>query len=667
MVAFNFRRWSKDKTFYSRGLYILAFATSIYGIQAGPLVITDSDKLQDGYDYIVVGAGVAGSTIASRLSEDKKTTVLLIEAGPLDPNDPLIRIPGNAIATQNSIYAWNYTSIPQTSVKNKVIEVIAGKVVGGGSALNRMVWFRASKRDYNMWEELGNKGWGWNGLEPYMKKVETFHPPTEEHRKEFDIKYNINVRGKSGPVQTTFPPFLTNFSTPIIEGFSELGVPVTQDSEAGKALDLLWITLSEDPKNYSRSFARTAYVDPAIGRSNFHILVGQTVSKIVTKKVGKKVVVTGVEYSSSADEPVTFAKAKKEVILSAGGVASPRILQLSGIGPKPLLEKVKVPIVVDLPGVGSNYQDHNTITAIYSSNFSAPVISEAEALDLYYNEQDGPLTGTVQSPLAFLSYTKLQALGAKSDSKEIPSILKAYKAQSPAKYLCAGPYPKIHKSILAGYTEQKKLLERYLPREELGAFEIIPIVSPAEGGATILFFLAAQHVFSRGWIQIKSADRKHLFSPRGGSSGVDRGIDIDFRYGSNPLDVDLFVAGMKYVRKLTLETEAFRALNMKEQAPGFGYTSPNPSSSFVQGDEDSSIKEYVGDTIDTLYHSCCTNPMMPLQKGGVVDTELRVYGVENLRVADASIVPMLPAAHLQPTVYGIAEKLVDIIRKGKKH
>lgn len=89
----------------------------------------------------------------------------------MDPSDPLIRIPGNAMATQNSIYAWNYTSIPQKSVKNKIVEVIAGKVVGGGSALNRCVWFRASKKDYDMWEELGNKGWGWKGLEPYIRKV----------------------------------------------------------------------------------------------------------------------------------------------------------------------------------------------------------------------------------------------------------------------------------------------------------------------------------------------------------------------------------------------------------------------------------------------------------------------------------------------------------------
>jgi choline dehydrogenase-like flavoprotein len=249
------------------------------------------------------------------------------------------------------------------------------------------------------------------------------------------------------------------------------------------------------------------------------------------------------------------------------------------------------------------------------------------------------------------------------DPRDLPPILKAYKAQSPAQYLSAGPYPKIHNSILAGYSAQKKLLETYLPREELGAFEIIPIVIPGEVGATILFFVAAQHVFSRGWIQIKSADKKHLFAPRGGSSGEDRGIDIDFRYGSNPLDVDLFVDGMKYVRKLALETKSFKALDMKEQVPGFGYTSPNPSSSFVAGDESSSIKEFVGDTIDTLYHSCCTNPMMPLQKGGVVDTELKVYGVENLRIADASIVPMIPSAHLQPTVYAIAEKLVDILKK----
>lgn len=161
-------------------------------------------------------------------------------------------------------------------------------------------------------------------------------------------------------------------TAPVKDAFAELGVPVTQDSAAGKALDLFWIPLAIDPDTYSRQFARTAYVDPAIERSNFHILVGQTVSKIITKKVGKKIIVTGVEYSSSADEPVKVATAKKEVVLSAGSIASPRLLQLSGIGPKPLLEKVGVPVVVDLPAVGSNYQDHNTITAVYSSKLFRP-------------------------------------------------------------------------------------------------------------------------------------------------------------------------------------------------------------------------------------------------------------------------------------------------------
>lgn len=281
---------------------------------------------------------------------------------------------------------------------------------------------------------------------------------------------------------------------------------------------------------------------------------------------------------------------------------------------------------------------------------------------MYYNEQDGPLTATVQNPLAFLSYTKLHALGGTPNG--IPPILQAYKAQSADQHLDPGPYTSIHPTILAGYKDQKKLLEKYLPLEELGAFEIIPIVIPGEVGSTILFFVAAQHVFSRGWITIKSADKKYLFAPRGGSSGDDRGIDIDFRYGSNPLDVDIFVDGMAYVRKLALGTKAFGALNMNELVPGFGYTSPNPSNAFIPGNEASSIKEFVGDTIDTLYHSCCTNPMMPKNKGGVVDSELRVYGVENLRVADASVIPLIPSAHLQPTVYAIAEKLVDII-KGK--
>ncbi|KAM3068904.1 hypothetical protein ACMFMF_008870 [Clarireedia jacksonii] len=367
------------------------------------------------------------------------------------------------------------------------------------------------------------------------------------------------------------------------------------DSLNGDANGALWNPESLDPTTKTRSNSRTAYWDSASNRTNLHLLTRQQVTKLITKPGGSNFTISGVEYAASANSSKSTVSAKKEVILAAGAIHSPQILQLSGIGDSSLLASFGIKTVVNLPGVGANFQDHANIRVANNSPFSTE--------------------GT--NSFAFIP--------TPSFTNSTSELLTSASSITPASYLPSD----IHPSILAGYELQYQILLQDLPSPSVPIMEFIW----GDGGLIPI----NQHPFSRGSVKITSTNP---FTPPAANPG----------FLSHPTDLLLLSAAIKYARKL-FQTPALRSLSPIETVPG-------PT---VQ--TDAQIQDYVRNNVGTTYHPSGSTSMMKRELGGVVDTEFKVYGVDNLRVVDAGTFPMIQSAHLQVTVYAMAERAADAIKK----
>ncbi|RPA83730.1 GMC oxidoreductase [Ascobolus immersus RN42] len=585
--------------------------------------IISESQLRSSYDYIVIGGGTAGLVVANRLSEDPRVSVLVVEAGPLDKGENFIHIPrfvGTAGDGLTSVYNWNFPAEPQPELNGRAINPPAGRCVGGSSAINALLFDRGSINDYNSWEELGNPGWGWKSLLPYFIKIETYNHPPKEIAQPFNITFDPSAHGYSGPVQSSYGRGFTNQTDVIFDAFKDLGVPREVDGTNGRKVNALWGSFSLHPTNRSRSYARPAYFEPVLKRRNYDALLETRVTRILTSssKGGRKSKANGIEIAKSSTSARRTIKANREVILSAGAVASPKILQLSGIGPKKVLQSLNIPVVEDLPGVGYNYQDHSATPVVQPFAEDPQAVNDTIGEYLYYKNRTGPWSG---SGLA-LGFLPLSTISNRSSD-----ILARYAFQSNS-HLPAD----LHPTLLAGYERQKQLLIKYLPTDLTAASEYI-----YGGGAVVATIL---HPFSRGYTIINSTDP---FANQ----------IINQRYLSNPIDYDVLVDQVRYARRI-LATPSIQALGPlgPEVLPGEG----------VEGEEE--LREFVRGILSTFSHVSGTCSMMPRQLGGVVDKNLRVYGVDGLRVVDASVIPLVPGTHLQATVYAIAEKASDIIKRG---
>ncbi|TGO68416.1 hypothetical protein BOTNAR_0025g00480 [Botryotinia narcissicola] len=298
-----------------------------------------------------------------------------------DQGEDFIYIPlfagiGNgAIGTQ---YDWNLTYAPQPATNNRSIAISLGKVVGGGSCLNKMTFDLAGKEDYDRWIEVGAVGW--DELFPYFKKLTNFTPPAPEIAKEWDIQTDPSAHGYKGHVMKSVLRIDVLADQYFFASMKYLGIRKMFDSLNGDANGALWNPQSLDPDTKTRSNSRTAYWNSASNRTNLHLLTGQQVTKLITKLNNDGVAIIGVEVNvcrpqSSSNVLTTrivcswlhFSRstvlAAKEVILEAGAIHSPQLLQLSGIGSSPLLEQFGIETVVHLPGVGANFQDHPLLRA----------------------------------------------------------------------------------------------------------------------------------------------------------------------------------------------------------------------------------------------------------------------------------------------------------------
>ncbi|KAI0686238.1 GMC oxidoreductase [Earliella scabrosa] len=580
-------------------------------------------EIDDTYDFIIVGGGTAGLALASRLSEDSNTTVLVLEAG--DSGDAVaerINIPSEAYynGLPNTPYDWQYKTTEQSGAGNRALPWPRGKVLGGSSAMNGMYHIRPSKIEVDAWASLvsGGDKWNWDAMFDVMQESETFTAPSTDIQNTAGIQYSASSRGKNGPIHATYAGFqlpVTGDWTPTL---ANIGVEVQDDAYGGTSWGAYVASSSINPSDWTRSYSRSGYIDPLPPRSNLAILPSATVTRIVfdTSKANN-LTATGVEFASSKDAPRRTIIVRKEVILAGGAVGSPHVLLHSGVGPADVLGAAGVDVKLDLPGVGQHLQDHIS-TAV---TFNAKVQTVGNLRDSKGN--DPAFRSLVNAAVAYVNITDLLGDFAAEYKQQISDAL------SSSSNLVPSSSPEVRK----GYETIYKTNADTLFLSPIGQVEILLALN-APGSIAIQ--AALQHPFSTGRIYITSDDP---FAPPA----------IDPQYLSHFADTVILREGLKLARKIAA-TEPLSAAIGDETIPGSNVQS--------DADWDAWLKQNIG----TEYHPSCSCAMLPREEGGVVDADLKVYGLANVRVADSSVFPIQFAAHLQAPTYGLAEQAARIIR-----
>jgi choline dehydrogenase-like flavoprotein len=495
-----------------------------------------------------------------------------------------------------------------------------------------MFFDRGSKSDYDAWETLGNPGWNFASLLPYFKKSVTFTPPTAEVKEKYNYTYDIDAAyGGRGEVQVSFPPYQFPGQEYVWNAWAELGVKKPKEAGAGDAIGAIQAPAALDPVTRTRSYARTAHYDPFVNRSNYVLETGWRVTEVLLDEGNGTLHAVGVNViKRGGSVAMIMVKARKEVIVAAGAVWTPWLLQRSGIGPKGVLQKAGIVVKKDLPGVGANFQDHpiGGATFNWTKNVPSPKQGDltnnmtfyAEAKDEYETSRTGPLTVARGNQAAFLPLKVVAA-------EKWKGIVDAISAQDATPYLPAT----YESTLIAGFKAQQKLTAELFSRDDSAAYEF-PFAGAALGNGVL------EHPLSRGTININTSDSMS-------------GPVVDYRTFSNPLDIAVAIPVVQFARKFN-SLNAFASLGAVEFTPGANVTSDADIAAFLR-------KTFV----PTLAHPAGTASMMPEELGGVVGTNLLVYGVKGLSVVDASVIPYLPATHLCTTVYAVAERAADLIKE----
>jgi choline dehydrogenase-like flavoprotein len=598
-------------------------------------------QLRPSYDFIVAGGGTTGLTVADRLTETfPEKTVLVVEYGEVEyaPGifDPPQTVWGGGEALARSFL---FQSLPNVEVKNKTATVFAGRLVGGSSGVNGMFFDRGSRFDYDAWMDAGSPEfdsnehkWNWDELFPFFKKSVTFTEPPNEVVKKYGYTWNLTAFGGTTPIYSSFPPFLWGDHFVVRDTWKDMGIRVAEECAGGDKEGLCWVPISQHPVTARRSHAGLGHY---VARPNYDLLVNHQVTRVMYPD-GPSNGPPVVQIVSLGGAQVVNATAKAEVIIAAGAFHSPAILQRSGIGPASFLEKAGIPLVLDLPGVGSNLQDHSGpgISWNYTTpgNFSPaptnmfdPTFAAAASAQFDEVPARGPYTLAMSNSAIFISLPNITV----EYMTIIDRIREMVEGGSAASYL-----PVDYNSdpaLIAGYNHQLSVLANLLKNPKAPSIEV-----PFATGTSVRLCLL--HPMSRGTVRLDLEN--HLRQPI-----------LDYRTASNPVDFDIHLAHVKYLRKM-IGTDTMRKYGAIEVAPG----------SSIQSD--AALMDYIKDSMTfSFMHPCCTAAMMPKSKGGVVGPDLRVHGAAGLRVVDMSVLPLLPSAHLSATAYAVGEKAADIIIK----
>ena len=522
--------------------------------------------MPEAFDFVIVGAGSAGCVLAGRLTEDPDVRVLLLEAGPPDDADE-VRIPAAFYRNFKTARDWHYTTAEQKQLHGRRLYWPRGRMLGGCSSLNAMIYVRGHRLDFDRWrDDHGATGWGYADLLPYFRRAED------------QARGASPYHGVGGPLRVEDLRSVHEVTRAFLDSAVEAGLTPNDDfnGPVQDGVGLYQVT----QRRGRRWSAADAYLRPALGRPNLTVRTDALATR-VTVHNGRA---TGVAYTWRGAE--TVAHAGREVVLAGGAVNSPQLLLLSGIGPASHLRDVGVDVLVDLPGVGGNLSDHPFVPVMWRTRGIADLHDAETPVQMarWFATRRGPLTSNGAESGAFL--------------RSRPDL----------------PAPDLQLHVLGTMSIEHGL------------------VRPPGRGLTI--GPALVDVRSRGRVTLRSADPR--WKPA-----------IDAGYYTDPADLDAMVAGVRIAREIAARGPLARAI-VEPWLPGPGQ------------DGDDAVREAVRAATQTLYHPVGTCSM-GVGPDSVVDPELRVRGVDGLRVVDASVMPAVPRGNTNAPTIALAERAADLV------
>jgi len=533
----------------------------------------------DHYDYIIVGAGTCGATLAGRLTQDAKVSVLLLEAGPPDAS-LWIHLPiGYGKTMWSPTYNWRFETEPEPQMHNRRLYWPRGKTLGGSSSINAMIYIRGQRQDYDHWAALGNPGWGFDDVLPYFKRTEA------------NVRGESAYHGASGPVRVSDIRPENELVNAFIRGAEETGVPRNDDFNGETQEGAGYYQLTT--RRGWRCSSAQAYLKPAKNRPNLQIHTNARATQILFE--GRRAV--GITYLHNG--ATRTARCRAEVLLAAGAIQSPQLLQLSGVGPGELLQRFGIPVVHALPGVGENLQDHLQVRVNYEC--TKPITTNDDLRTLYGRvriglqwllRRAGPLAVGVSQGGCFMRALKDAQGNPVADRPDIQFHVSTVSADMSGGAL----HP------FSGFT--------------LSTCQLRPE--------------------SRGFVRIQSPDP--LQAPA-----------MTANYLSTELDRRTTVAGVMATRAIAA-SRTMQAYIKREHRPG------------PEVDGYDAILDYCREHGQTIFHPV-GSAKMGADAMAVVDARLRVHGVQALRVVDCSVMPTLVSGNTNAAAYMIAERAVDMIRQ----
>src|SRR3954470_2854176 len=512
------------------------------------------------YDYVIVGAGSAGCALANRLSEDPDVSVCLVEAGPPDSEEAL-HIPVAFSQLYRTPFDWDFATEPEPALDGRNVYLPRGRVLGGSSSLNAMIYIRGNRRDYDEWRDLGNPGWGWDDVLPYFKRAED----NERGASEF--------HGAGGPLGVSDSHSMHPLADAFVEAAAATGLQTLDDFNTGEQDGVGRYQMTQ--RNGMRCSTAVAYLHPALPRPNLTLIPMALVTRVLfqgTRASGVEAVVEG---------SLTALRAG-EVILCAGAYQSPQLLMLSGVGPRDELAGHGIDVLVDQPAVGGNLQDHlNAGIILFTDDPTTLETAETEEnATLLQTQGRGPLTSNIAEAGGFWR---------SRDGLEAPDV----------------------------------------------QFHFAPVMFADEG-----LLEPFDHAYSYGVCVVKPTARGRVWLRSADPADKPRILN---NFLGTEEDWAATVAGVR------------KCLEIREQSPLKEYErSPYE---VPDGDSDEAIRAHVRAKSHHIYHPTGTCAM-----GSVVDAELRVQGVEGLRVVDASVMPMVTRGNTNAPTIMIAEKAADLVR-----